>query len=263
MRVTVASALLAAVFAGSTASATDGDRPDAVPYRPTVSTPAALTAPGWLEGEFGGLVIRNRPVDEGGERRLSVPFALKYAFTDDWGVRVTGETFAYIRNGDGTTDRGVGDTSLVFKRRFAIDQTSAFGLELGASFPTARPALRVGSGKTDWSLNGIYSADIGSWHGDVNLVNTRLGGLGEGRSRLQTLGAFAVSRPVSSRWTAAAELSGTRQHGAPGTAQVLAAMSVALRRDLVVDFGAAHGLNRASPTWQAFVGITMVLGRLE
>lgn len=257
-------ALLAAAFpAGAARAADDSDKPDAVPYRPTVSTPAALSAPGWLEGEFGGFLIRNRHADDGVDRRTSIPYTLKYAFTDDWGLRVGGEAYAHGRNGDGSTDSGFGDTMLVAKRRFAIDQASAFGLEVGAAFPTARSALQTGSGKTDWSLNGIYSADVGAWHADVNLVNTRLGAKSEGQSRLQTLGAFALSRPVSERWTAAAELSGTRQRGAPGTAQFLAAMSVALRRDLVVDFGAAHGLNRASPTWQAFAGVTLVLGRLD
>ena len=262
VRAAVASVIALLAAASGAVQAADEERPAAVPYRPTVSTPAELGAPGWLEGEVGGLLIRNRHVDDGNERRASVPYTLKYAFTDDWGVRIGGESFAHVRNADGTTDSGFGDTALVLKRRFAIDRASAFGLELGAVFPTAKPALQVGSGKTDWSLNGIYSADIGAWHADVNLVNTRLGGRSEGQSRLQMLGAVAVSRPVSDRWTAEAEVSGTRQHGAPGTAQFLAAMSLEVRRDLVVDFGVAHGLNRASPTWQAFAGMTMVLGRL-
>ena len=182
MRVAAASAF-ALVAAASSAVADDGERPDAVPYRPTISTPAALSAPGWLEGEIGGLLIRNHHVDDGIERRASVPYTLKYAFTDDWGVRVGGETFAHARLADSTTDSGFGDTALVLKRRFAIDQAAAFGLELGAAFATAKPALRVGSGKTDWSLDGIYSTDLGRWHADVNLVNTRLGRKSDGQSR--------------------------------------------------------------------------------
>ena len=259
----VAGSLIALLAASATQAADDVERPDAVPYRPTVSTPATLSAPGWLEGEFGGLLIRDRHADDGIDRRISVPYTLKYAFTDDWGVRLGGETFAHVRNQDGTTDSGFGDTTLVLKRRFAIDQASAFGLELGAAFATAKPVLQVGSGKTDWSVNGIYSVDLGAWHADVNLIDTRLGARVAGQSRSQALGAFAVSRPVSDRWTAEAEMSATRQHGVSSTAQVLAAMSLELRRDLVVDFGAAHGLNRASPTWQAFAGVTVVLGRLD
>lgn len=255
--------LLVVLSAGQSWAAEDDGKPDAVPYRPTVSTPATLTAPGWLESEFGGLYLQHRHVEEGGDRRTSLPYTLKYAFTDDWGVRIGGEALAHVNHGDGSRDTGFGDTSLVAKRRFAVNPSSAFGLEVGATFPTARPALQTGSGKTDWSLNGIYSADIGAWHGDVNLLNTRLGTRIDGQSRLQTLGAFAISRPISERWTLAGELSGVRQHGAPGTSQFLSAASFALRRDIVFDVGAAHGLNRASPTWQAFTGVTMVLGRID
>ncbi len=32
---------------------------------------------------------------------------------------------------------------------------------------------------------------------------------------------------------------------------------------MVVDFGAARGLNHASPKWQAFTGVTVVLGRID
>ena len=254
--------LAMALLVAATGAVAD-ERPDAVPYRPTVSTPAALTAPGWLEAEFGGLLLHDRHADDGIDRRASIPYTVKYAFTDDWGVRIGGEAFAHASNGDGSTRSGFGDTSVVVKRRFAVDPSSAFGLELGAAFPTARPGLQTGSGKTDWSLNGIYSADVGQWHGDLNLLNTRLGAKTDGASRLQTLGALAVSHPVSERWTAAGELSGVHQHGAPGTAQFLAALSVAIRHDLVVDFGFAHGLNHASPTWQAFAGVTVVLARLH
>ena len=49
----VATVLALAAFPAGAAS-TD-DSPAAVPYRPSVSTPAALSAPGWLEVEAGFL----------------------------------------------------------------------------------------------------------------------------------------------------------------------------------------------------------------
>ena len=245
------------------AAADDSVVPPATPYRPSVSTPAQLSAPGWLEGEFGGLYLNDRHADDGPARRIGTPYTLKYAFTDDWGLRVGGEVFAHLDAGDGSRASGFGDTAVVAKRRFAYSDSVAFGLELGAAFPTAKPALQSGSGKTDWSLNGIYSVDVGAWHSDVNLVNTRYGARTEGQSRLQTLGAWSLSRSIADGWSVTGEWSGTHQHGASGTAQVLGAVSVALRPDLVVDFGAAHGVNRATPTWQAFTGVTVVLGRVR
>ncbi|MEO8936299.1 MAG: transporter [Burkholderiaceae bacterium] len=257
---TLASCALMPAFA---AAAGDDDRPDAVPYRPTVSTPAALSAPGWLEGEFGGLYLRHRHADDGPERRSSLPYTIKFAFTEDWGIRVGGEAIVHAAVVDGSHETGFGDTAIVAKRRFEIDKASAFGLEAGVTIPTAKPALASGSGKPDWSINGIYSADLpGGWHADVNLLDTRSGSRQGDQSRWQTLGAIAMSRPLDDRWTAAAEISGTHQHDANGTAQVLGALSCAIRRDIVIDFGTAHGLNRATPTWQAFAGVTVLLGKV-
>jgi hypothetical protein len=241
----------------------DEERPEATPYRPTVSTPAALSAPGWLEGELGGLGIDDRYGATASAHRASAPWTLKYAFTEDWGVRVGGEAIVGARDDSGLHRTGVGDTSLVGKRRFAVDDDSAFGVEVGGLFPTARPALRLGSGKPDWSVNGIYSIDFAGWHADANLVETRIGARMDAVTRWQGLEAVALSHPIGDRWTAEGELSGTRQHGARSTAQFLGALAYAARRDCVLDFGAARGLNHASPTWQVLAGVTIVLGKVD
>ena len=255
--------LVCGCLLGAADVAVADERPDAVPYRPTVSTPAGLSAPLWLEGEFGGVIQRGHPSDGGDRHRRSVPYGLKLAFTEDWGVRLGGEALVRAKGADGSRDWGVGDTALVGKRRFAIDEASALGLELGVLCPTARRSLQSGSGKPDWSVNGIYSTDVAGWHGDVNLIGARTGSRHEGRSRGQEVAAFAVSRPIADRWTAEAEWAGARQHGVPGTAQLLGAVSWAFRRDVVFDVGAVRGINRATPTWQAFSGVTVVIGRVE
>lgn len=241
----------------------DEERPEATPYRPTVSSPAALSAPGWLEGELGGLDLYDRYAQTASPHRSSVPYTLKYAFTDDWGLRVGGEAIVGARDDDGVHRLGVGDTALIAKRRFAIDDDSAFGLELGGLFPTARSPLHIGSGKPDWSANGIYSVDFAGWHADANLVETRMGARQDAMTRWQALGAVALSHPLGSRLTVEGELSGTHQHGDAGTAQFLGAFAYALRRDCVFDIGTARGLNHASPTWQIFAGVTLVLGKID
>lgn len=258
LAIVATSAVLSSIGA---ARADDFDaRPDATPYRPTVSTPAALSAPHWLEAELGGIVAIDQPAGEP-SHRTSVPYALKYAFSEDWGVRVVGEALVHVGD-DGGRETGFGDTGVVLKRRFAVDDRQAFGLELGALYPTARPALQLGSGKPDYSVNGIYSVDAGGWHADANLIETRMGARDDA-SRWQTVAAVAASHPLSDRWQFAGEFSGSRQRGNPGTAQFLAALSCAVRRDAVIDFGAARGMNRATPTWQAFAGLTIVLGRID
>ena len=261
----IASTICLAIFFtfSSPARCIDSDeaKPEAVPNRPTVSTSASLSAPGWFEGEFGGLYARDRHPDADPIRRASFPYSLKLAFSEEWGARIDGGALVRQTANDGTRNSGFGDTSFVLKRRFAIDTSSAFGLEGIVTAPTAKQGLGTGSGKTEYSVNAIYSADLGDWHTDVNLLSTRVGAIGQGEGRWQTQGALALSRRLDDRWGVAGEVSGTHQRGANATAQVLGAFTYAIRRSEVVDFGVARGLNRATPTWQAFAGITVVLGR--
>src|SRR3982751_5448276 len=140
------------------AAAADDDTPSATPYRPSVSTPAALSAPGWIEGEAGLQHAHDGAV----ARRDSAPLTLKLAFTPDWGVRVGIDAGVLSRGEDGAHSSGVGDTSVVVKRRFAIDDNSAFGLEGGAILATAHHGVGSGSGKADWTAAAIHSADFGA-----------------------------------------------------------------------------------------------------
>ena len=89
------------------------------------------------------------------------------------------------KNADGSTLSGLGDAAVIKKRRFALDENTAFGLEGGVILPAAKGGL--GSGKTDYLLiAGIYSANLGAFHADLNLSATRLRQVGDGESSLQT-----------------------------------------------------------------------------
>lgn len=241
-----------------TRAAAADDEPTAVPYRPSVSTPATLSTPGWLEVE-GGLLHEH----DAAARRDSVPATLKLAFSPDWGVRVGADAWVHARDDSGARHSGYGDTSVVVKRRFAIDDASAFGLEGAATLPTARAGLGSGSGKPDYGANAIYSADFGgSWHTDINVVATRLGAVDAGSGRTQWLGAASLSKALDERWGLTGELSGTTQRGAEGTRQLLVATSYNVSKRLVLDAGAARSLRAGAPSWSAFTGFTWLAGRV-
>ena len=258
MRATAACLALLPLLA-SAADDAPGARADpvAVPYRPSVSTPAALSAPGWLEIE-SGLSHEHAPA---GERRDSLPYTLKLALTPDWGVRIGGDALARRSDGSGRAS-GFGDTAFVVKRRFAVDEAQAFGLEAGATLPTARRGVGAGGGKADYALNAIYSGDFGDWHADLNVVPMRLGQADPGASRTSVLAALAVSHPLGERWGAVVELSGTRQKGAESSSQLLAAASYNVSKRLVVDIGGARSLRGGPPSWSAVAGFTWTATRL-
>lgn len=224
------------------------------PYRPSVSSPAQLPAPGQLELEMGGLHARTND-----DRRGSLPYQLKLAFSDQWGVLLGGEGYVSSRE-DGSRASGFGDTSMTLKHAFLIDDATAFGLEFTSTIPTAKDS--IGSGKADYTLNGIFSKDLGNIHMDMNLNATRIGAPGSGEGRMQTGISSSFSMPIAEKWGATAELSGTHQHGVPGTAQCLTALTYSPDKRMAIDFGVLRGLNHASPDWGLFAGIVVPIANL-
>lgn len=234
-----------------------GDEPAATPYRPTVSNPAALPEPGWLEVEFGLQRVN------GGEakRRDGAPFLVKYAFDSDWGMLLGGDAHARSISDDQAVVSGYGDTTLTLKHRHAISGDLALGLEAGFKSPTAKTGL--GSGRTDYTVNGIVSVGLGEAQLDLNLGVTRLG------KREDNLGgnaypwAVSVAHPLVDRWTVAGEVSGTVRHGTRGTGQFLAAVGYEWNKRMALDGGFAVGMGSTAADWSLFAGVTLLWEKLS
>jgi hypothetical protein len=255
--------VLAAAFAASALAVcapalADDDEPSTTPYRPSVSTPAALSAPGWIEIEAG---LQHRH-DGDGAYRDSLPTTVKLAFTPDWGIRISGESWVW-QHDDPTSGNSFGDTSVILKRRFAIDEQQAFGLEGGVTFPTAKQGLGAGSGKTDYGINAIYSADFAeSWHTDLNLATMRLGQVNPGASHTQLLWAAALSRAFNERWGMVGEFSGADERRATDSDQFLLAATCNVSKRLTLDAGMSRSLRSGPSAWSAFTGLTWLAARL-
>src|SRR5215471_17063698 len=144
--------VIATMQIAGVARADDSDEPTATPYRPTVSNPADLPVPHHFEWEAGGYSEH----DSGDARHFSVPYLLKYAFTENIGVLVGGESVVSDRSGGDTTS-GWGDTTVEVKLHHALSEATGIGLEAGAKLPTASQGL--GSGHADFMLNGIVSTE--------------------------------------------------------------------------------------------------------
>ena len=242
------------------ASARAGDTDPVLPYRPSVSSPAQLPVAGQLELEFGGLSNRSGAGSGSGtSRRDSLPYLLKLAFSTEWGLLLGGEAQVALGEG-GTRSRGVGDTNLILKRAWLIDDATAFGMELGAKLPTARDTL--GSGKADATLNAIYSKDLGPVHMDANLNVTRLGAVDPGTGRLQTGASASFSLPLAAQWGVTAEASGTRQRGADSSTQLLAALSFSPTKRLSFDIGIARAARPSPGAASYFAGVVFPVAAL-
>lgn len=231
------------------------DGPEVTPYRPTASNPAALSAPGLLEFEAG--VARTR--SDGGARLFSTPYLFKYAFTENAGVLLGGDAYLNQLDADGNRLTGVGDTVAEIKLRHELSESMAVGLETGVRLPTAKTGL--GSGKSDYIVNGIFSADLGALNLDVNVAYARLGAVDEGQGRGEIAWATALSGKLAGPWGWAAELSGAAQRGTSASTQALGALTYQASRTLVFDFGLSHDLNRHTDETTLFAGFAILFDR--
>ena len=226
------------------------EAPTVTPYRPTVSTPAELSVPGYLEFELGALTA------PGPARRDSLPYTAKLAFDEDWGLRVGGDAWVRNRATAGPGPTGPGDTSIVLKHRIELSEESAWGWELGCNLPTGRAG--IGAGTTAYSLTGIYSRDFGASHLDLNLGATRSDSTDAATGRVATAWALALSHAVDERWELAVEYSGARQRGVPTSGQALFAVSYSVSRSLVIDAGVARNVISGTVAPAVFTGFTIL-----
>jgi hypothetical protein len=241
----------------SVARADANDEPAVTPYRPTISNPADLPVPGWIEGEFGGQHVAG----DDGSRNDSTPWLLKYAFDENHGVLIGGNAFLHDAPVGMPSQSGFGDMLLEWKQRFPLTDKTALGVEAGAILPTAADDL--GIGKPAWTVNAIYSSDFGAVHLDVNAGGTRYTTKSNALARWQSAWAAAGSWALTDVFGAALEFSGTHQRGAASTSQILGAINYNRSTHLVLDAGLAYGLTHAAHDVSLFAGATVYLGRLR
>jgi Putative MetA-pathway of phenol degradation len=260
LRVVRALALALSMSAiGTLACADDGsdagsEGPPITPYRPTVSDPAQLPAPGQLELELGG-----QRTSGSGSSRSSPPYLLKLAFNEQWGLLVGGDAYVWQQQ-DGGRAEGSGDTSLTLKRAWIVDSATAFGMELEVKLPTANDV--IGSGKADYTMTGIYSRDFGPVHMDANLGATQLGQNDPGAARTQFNAATAFSTALAGKFGVTGEVSGTHRNGADASLQFLVALTYSPTKRLQFDLGVARTVKSNPATNSVFAGMVLPLARL-
>ena len=236
-----------------------GEEPSATPYRPTLSNPAQLPVPGYLEIEAGWQSLKEKATDD---YRHNIPYLFKLAFSDYIGLLVGGDAVIINDFDQGSTLAGFGDLTPLLKLNLPLplQPTSAFGLEMGAKLPTAPKT--VGSQQTDYLVTSIYSIGVGSLGIDVNLGYTRLGGAPRGEGKDQLFWAVSTAYGLTKRWSLAGELAGTMRKDVKPFTQFLVSTSYFFTPRFVGDMGAAFGLNGVSQEWTVFVGMTVLLGKI-
>jgi hypothetical protein len=233
------------------------ETPEANPGRPTVSTPATLTAVGYLQFENGGLYANTSPEFS---TRFGINQVTRFTVAPRLQLLALSEPFVHASGatGDNLSGNRPGEV-------FAGLQTVILpgeGHKPTVSLSYIRrlyesPAPEVDIGTFRQSALFLLSEDLGGFHFDVNGVFSEQA---QGIVRRGQFGqTLSVSHPLG-RFTVAGELWHFTQPLTNGNAVGnLWALSYVVRKNLVVDAGFDHGFTSTSTKWEGFAGFTYVL----
>lgn len=238
-----------------------GEAPDKSPPavnagRPTVTDPAALTAPGWLETEFGGV----KSLDRG--RDFTTPFLLKLTSRNKR-LQYRLATDGFLFPGQGSN--GFGDTYAALQYLFAPQDRAKFDFAGRATvkIPTA-PAF-LGTRKFDYNLLLLASRDFSpALHGDFNLGFSSLSRQGGPGTDGQIMASASLSLPIKGgRWQYTNELVYFSPiQGSRAQVTTMHGFTYAVHRYDVYDVAVQWQLHGDGATWQLLFGRTFHLGRL-
>jgi len=203
------------------------------PYRPSVGSPASLPVPQHLEMEFG---VAN--ANTSGSNTKTSPLLLKYAFNSSIGLTLGLNPFTQIKTPTDHTN-GQGDGSLTLK----LAQPVTDGFMVGEEFSTTLPIANhhLGTDKANQTINLIASNDFSGFHSDVNVNLTRFGDdQGSGVSQQSVGWSAGISHPLVNQLSGGLEWSGTEQHGADSTIQVLESIGFSYTNQTVFDLYTAQ-----------------------
>ena len=232
------------------------DAPDAVPARPTVSTPASLTPVGYLQFENGVLYATDSPEFS---KRLGINLVTKLSINQRLEVLALFEPFTHSSgaavsgNRPGEVFAGLQAVVLLGKEEWPTISVQ-YQRRLYAS-----PAPELDLGTFVQSATILLSEDLGGFHFDVNALVTEQQDDKTKLRRAQFAQTLSISHPVG-KFTVSAEVWHFAQpltHGyAVGN---LWTASYPVRKNLIIDAGFDHGFTLTSTHWEEFAGFTYLL----
>jgi len=228
---------------------------DANPGRPTVSTPATLTPPGYLQFETGGLGATHSPEFSS---LLNLNEVLKLTLAPRIELIFSSVPVAHYRTGDRTSDRTgdyfVGAQGVLLKGNGAKPTLAVSYFR--KVYDGGAAELDIGSPRQSFLI--LASADVKGFHYDTNFLANEMAQNGVRRAEFgQTL---SISHPAGKRFSISGELWHFTQPFLRGhAAGSLWAVGYTARSNLVLDAGFDRGLTTTSTRWQAFVGFTYLV----
>ncbi len=234
----------------STSRAQSNDQVSATPQRPSFSTSASTTHPGWLELE-AGVSIDNQLFDS--------PLLLKIGVLKNTELFVGLSPIKNISNGSS----GFGDVAFGGRLRFKEAQTGpSLAGQFSIKLPAADSDKALGSGEIDYSFLLILSHAVGDFGLDLNSGVTFAGMPGGGTDE-QFSGIVTLSRPFTNKLSGFGEIFLTRSFESDDTIWIGAAgASLTLTPRFILDTAINFNLSNAAFDVQLVAGATVAFAQI-
>lgn len=231
------------------------DAPAANPGRPTVSTPATLTPPGYFQFETGVLSAWTSPQFSA---QTSVNEVIKFAVCRRIELLAGVEPVAHSVV-DRSSSNDAGGVSLgvqgVLYPGEGVKPTIAMSY-FHSVYGGDAPDLDIGSSTNSAIL--LASADVKKFHYDANAFFNEV--VSDPVRRAQFGQSLSLSHPLTARLGLSGELWRFTQPFVRASAVGnLWALSYTADKDLVFDGGFDRGLTHTSTRWEVFAGFTYML----
>jgi hypothetical protein len=254
-RVLVAVSALALLALRAKAQTPVGEEPEANPGRPTVSTPATLTAAGYLQFETGLGAANHSPEFSS---RFAPNEVIKFSVHPRLEFLASSEPVVHYRVAGQSANR-VAEVFLGAQAVVSPGEGAKPTLAVSyfhRAYDGGAPEFDFGSPKNSVLL--LASAEVKGFHYDANAMFNELT---EGTVRRAQFGqSLTISHPLKGKFTLSGEIWHFTQPFLRGNAVGnLWAVSYAARKTLVFDGGFNRGLTDTSTRWEAFVGFTYLL----
>ena len=232
-------------------------RPAVNAGRPTITDPAALTAPGWLEAELG--VQKNLDRD----RNLGTPLLLK--LTDrNQRLQYRLSTDGYVNLGDANTS-GFGDTYAALQYLFTTQAQRGFDVAGRATVKIPTANASIGTGKFDYGLMLLASKDFTpNLHGDFNVGLSSLSRQGAVGTDTQFMATASFTIPLKGgHWAYTNELVySSPLNGVRASLTTMHGLTYAVNRSDVYDVAMQWQLYGGGANWEVLFGRTFMLGKV-
>lgn len=265
MKIARATALLACLIPVGALAQSDEKKPERPAVnagRPTLTDPASLTAPGWLEAEFGF------QRDLQGSLLFLTPLLLKLTSGNNrLEYRMATDGYHWERGDTGGHMDGLGDTSVALHYLLTRQGKRAWDTAVRGTvkIPTASGRRGIGSGKTDYNLLLLASRDLTSTlHVDANLGYSAQGHPVIGGFDHQVFASLSTTIPLPhSHWAYTNEIAYSSAIQSQGDqVTTMHGFSYAARPWDVWDIGINFGLSRDAPRYQLLIGRTFFFAHL-